>query len=95
MTVFIHGLPAPQAPDTTHPSRRRLWAACWRGEEPAETLALVDGALVEQLFYDLWALGWTDAQIAQHTRHTTYTVARIRARLGLAANTVRRRKAVA
>lgn len=40
----------------------------------------------ERLFAELHFLGWTDLQMAEHTRTTPYTTARIRDRLGLVAN---------
>lgn len=40
----------------------------------------------EQLFTDLWALGWSDLEMAEHTRTSLYTTARIRDRLGLRPN---------
>ena len=63
---------------------QRLRAACWRGEEPAEALTLIDPGGVDHLVYDLWLQGWTDVEIATHTSMTTYTTSRIRERLGLA-----------
>lgn len=72
------------APVTTSP---RLYAAALRGDLPAE--ALVPGDQ-ERLLVALWALSWTDVQIATHARWTTYVVGRIRDRLGLAPNGIRR-----
>ena len=60
-------LPAPQ-PTPPRRSARRRWAACYRGTEPAEALDARDR---EDLIYDLHALGWTDLQIALHTRTTS------------------------
>jgi hypothetical protein len=40
----------------------------------------------ERLFAELHALGWTDLEMAEHTRTTPYTTARIRDRLGLRPN---------
>jgi hypothetical protein len=40
----------------------------------------------ERLFAELHVLGWTDLQMAEHTRTTLYTTARIRDRLGLSPN---------
>jgi hypothetical protein len=37
---------------------------------------------------ELWGHGWTDVQIAIHTKWTSYTVGRIRDRLGLAPNRI-------
>ncbi len=59
------------------------WHRCCLGEFPAEALTTSDRA---DLVADLHALGWTDVDIASHTKQTTYTTARIRARLGLTAN---------
>jgi hypothetical protein len=65
-------------------TRQRQYDACWRGEEAAEVLRPADR---ERLVEDLWDQGWTDVEIATHTRMTTYTTARIRTRLGLDART--------
>jgi hypothetical protein len=75
-------------PEACQPIRpragHRLWVRCWEGREPAEALPTKDR---EDLVWDMVdQLGWTDHEIAQHTRLTSYTVARIRARLGLPAN---------
>jgi hypothetical protein len=83
MTPAVHGRPDPPRPDTSPLCRRHLRAACWAGREPAESLEPADR---EQLVYELWALGWTDVEIAAHTRMSTYTTGRIRDRLGLVAN---------
>ena len=40
----------------------------------------------ERLFTELHALGWTDLEMAEHTRTTPYTTVRIRERLGLRPN---------
>jgi len=71
-------------PDT----RAQLQIACWLGELPAEALTTVER---EYLLFDLWSEGWTDVEIACHTRMTLYTTGRIRARLGLAAHPARER----
>ncbi|MER5388355.1 hypothetical protein [Saccharopolyspora sp. NPDC002686] len=60
---------------------RARYRACLLGEQPAEVL---DQADRERLVLALHALGWTDVQIAAHTRMTAYTTARIRTRIGLA-----------
>jgi hypothetical protein len=70
--------------------RVRLIDACRRGTQPAE---LLDPAQREHLVYDLWCDGWTDVEIATHTRMTTYTTGRIRDRLGLAAHPTSKRGA--
>jgi hypothetical protein len=64
-------------------SRRALWLACWEGRLPAEILHPRDR---EDIVWHLVGHGWTDREIAEHTRMTEYTTARIRARLGLAPN---------
>lgn len=71
-----HSRGAAPAPGTSP----TLYRACLAGQEPAEAL---DRADRQHLVYDLWRLGWTDAEIATHTRMSTYTAARIRARIGL------------
>ena len=64
----------------------KLWVRCLEGREPAESLPRIDRAdLVWHLVHDL---GWTDGEIAEHTRMTDYTTARIRDRLGLKPNPV-------
>ena len=75
-------------PATAPISRARLQIECWKGELPAEVLTTVER---EHLVYELWLDGWTDVEIATHTRMTTYTTGRIRARLGLAAHPARER----
>lgn len=67
--------------------RRRLLELCRAGQAPAEALDVRDR---EQLVRELWAEKLTDAEIAEHTRMTTYTAARIRDRLGLAAHRARK-----
>lgn len=62
---------------------------CLAGREPAEVL---NGRQRYLLLAELHALGWTDLDIAIHTRWTVYTVARIRDGLGLAANSTALRK---
>ena len=66
--------------------RLRLYERALAGDEPAEAL---DTDLRELLVTTLHARGWSDVQIAAHTRQTTYTTARIRARLDLPANPAR------
>ncbi|MEV6897489.1 hypothetical protein [Amycolatopsis sp. NPDC051372] len=81
MGYRVHGRTVPAEPPGVAPiSYRKLLAACWSGDLPAEQLEPVDR---ETLVYDLWSAGWTDVEIATHTRLTTYTTARIRDRLGL------------
>jgi len=60
------------------------WRACCAGELPAEALSTRDR---EDLLAELHGLGWTDREIAEHTRLSTYTTARLLDRLGLAPNT--------
>lgn len=64
-------------------SSKARWTAACEGKLPAESLSTRDR---EDLVYDLHQLGWSDGQIAEHTRMTTYTTARIRDRLGMRAN---------
>lgn len=53
------------------------------GLEPAEVLPPAER---DRLMRILCGYGWTDVHIAVHTLWTTYTVVRIRERLGLIAN---------
>lgn len=64
-------------------SEQQLWLRCCFGLEPAELLDTQDR---EDLVAELWGRGWTDTQIATHTRMTTYTTGRIRHRLQLPPN---------
>lgn len=84
MTLRIARHPPAAAPI----SRTRLQIACWKGELPAEILTPAER---ERLVHELWGYGWTDVEIACHTRMTTYTTGRIRARLGLAAHPAQER----
>lgn len=59
------------------------WHRCCLGEFPAEALTPGDR---EDLIRQLHQLGWSDVDIAIHTKQSTYTTARIRERLGLAPN---------
>lgn len=61
--------------------QRELWQACVRGEEPAESL---EPWQRENLVAELVGRGWSDLQIALHTRMSLYTTVRIRRRLELA-----------
>lgn len=71
--VLIRAIPGPE-----QPTRYR---AALEGSTPAEVLTTEDrGRLVGELY----AHGWSDVQIAAHTRMTTYTTTRIRGALGLA-----------
>lgn len=62
---------------------RALYRACVAGTVPAEALPT---RLRERLVDELVRHGWTDIEIAAHTRMTTYTTARIRDALGLEPN---------
>lgn len=64
-------------------SNHKLWLACWEGTEPAEALSTRDR---EDLVWRLHEQGLTDLEIAEHTRMTDYTTARIRERLGMKPN---------
>lgn len=66
-----------QAP---RPSPTGRYRAALAGQTPAETLRVDER---ERLVATLHRCGWTDAQIAAHTRMTLYTTGRIRTRLGL------------
>lgn len=94
MSAIEHGdgRTLPPRPDTRPVARAALAARCRRGDEPAEAL-LAAGMrdTHDRLIRELWAAGWTDVEIAAHTRHTTYTVDRIRRRLDLTANDTRPR----
>lgn len=63
------------------------YLACLYGQLPAEVLPT---HLRARLLARLHGEGWTDVEIAAHTRMTLYTTARIRKRLGLSPNTVER-----
>ncbi|WP_027947189.1 hypothetical protein [Amycolatopsis taiwanensis] len=78
MAIHLHTTEPPGGRPIT---AQELYNACWRGELPAEVLRAADR---ERLVEDLWDQGWTDVEIATHTRMTTYTTARIRTRLRLA-----------
>ena len=76
---------SPTVPDTQPQHRAYLIRACLRGTEPLEVLA-VAGMHTDRdaLLAEFTRRGWTVAQIAQHTRMTTYTVGRLVGQLGLA-----------
>lgn len=76
-TVIELGLPAEDR------SGRLLWLRCCAGLEPAEALHARDR---EDLVAELVRRGWSDLQIAEHTRMTCYTTARIRRAVGMPAN---------
>lgn len=69
----------PRSPTTnTH-----RYNAAYAGEIPGEVLSLKDS---DRLVAELHDLGWSDVEIATHTRWSTYTVARKRGRIGLQPN---------
>lgn len=63
-------------------SGRLLWSLCCAGKEPAEALDPRDR---EDLVAALVARGWSLVEIAALTRMSTYTTARIAARIGASA----------
>lgn len=65
----------PERPFTYHSARA--------GKEPAEALTPNDR---RRLVRELHAKGMTDVEIAEHTRQTTYTAARIRREMWLEPN---------
>jgi hypothetical protein len=79
VTLYLHAGELGR-PDIAPIARERLYSACYRGEMPAEAL---DTSSREDLVYALWTKGWTDVEIAAHTRMSTYTTARIRTQIGL------------
>jgi hypothetical protein len=81
VSIYIH-TETPGAPCTAPITRDRLYRACFAGDLPAEILD--DPADRARLVRELWSYGWSDVEIATHTRQTTYTTGRIRARLDLA-----------
>lgn len=68
------------AEEIEHPLQ---YAAALAGREVAEALTAPDRA---RLVRQLHGRGWTDVQIAQRTRMTTFTTGEIRSRLGLLPN---------
>ena len=84
--------PVPGNPVPVNYAYRLTWLACCRGDEPAESLSTRDR---EDLVYALVVRGWSDMEIAAHTRLTEYTTVRIRSRLGLAGNHPQHEQAVA
>lgn len=76
----------PRVRFTARPTPRSgwlLWDLACAGREPAEVLDPLDR---EDLVWGLHGRGYTDTEIAVHTRMSTYTATRIRSRLGLPAN---------
>lgn len=63
--------------------QRLMFRAALDGRVPAEAL---DQPWRDRLVTRLHRRGWTDMDIAAWTRTTTYTIARIRGRLGLTPN---------
>lgn len=63
------------------------YRGCLSGQLPAEGLTTTDR---EQLLRVLYRRGWSDLEVAVHTRMTLYTTVRIRNRIGLKANTKKR-----
>ena len=55
------------------------------GQIPADALTTEDRQRLVTAFHKH---GWTDVEVASYTRMSTYTTARIRERLGLAANKI-------
>lgn len=78
MAIHLHATEPPSGRPRT---RQQLYDACWRGEEPAESLDTEDRDL---LVHELFTQNWTVIQIAYHCRMSTYTTGRIWERLGLA-----------
>lgn len=86
--VVLDRFTRPTVPDEIVPvaaprSGRELWLRACHGLEPAEALDPRDR---EDLVAELVVRGWSDVQIAEHTRMSTYTTGRIRDRLQLAPN---------
>jgi hypothetical protein len=73
-----------QPPDVRPLHRAYLLRACKNGREPLEVLA-AEGMHDDRdaLLCEWVRRGWTPAQIAQHTRSTTYTVGRLLDRIGV------------
>jgi hypothetical protein len=66
-----------------HSARASLVRAVLAGREPAEALPRREREDLMCAWHDA---GWTDVEIAAHTRWSTYTVGRIRSALGLRPN---------
>jgi hypothetical protein len=77
-----HGRDGMSAPPLTD---ERLYQACLDGREPADILR---SSWRDELVHKLHRRGWTDVEIATHTRMTTYTTARIRSRMKLQPNVI-------
>lgn len=73
-------------PETRPHALQQQLDRCRAGVEPAEALPAYAR---DWLVAELHDRGWTDLEIAAHTRMTTYTTARIRGRLGLPPNQMR------
>jgi DNA-binding NarL/FixJ family response regulator len=63
---------------------RIAWRLALDGQLPADALQTTDR---QTLVLVLHQRGWSDVEIATHTRMSTYTTARIRERIKLAPNT--------
>lgn len=61
------------------------WRLALDGDLPADALSTLDRHALVLVLHNR---GWTDVEIASHTRMSTYTTARIREGLGLAANKI-------
>lgn len=64
----------PSLADAEPRSPIHTWNACCAGREPAEALDWRDR---EDLFVGFWEARWSLEAIAEHTRSTSYTVARV------------------
>jgi hypothetical protein len=62
------------------------WRLALDGDLPADALSTVDRRALVLVLHNC---GWTDVEIASHTRMSTYTTARIREGLGLAGNKIK------
>lgn len=66
---------------------RSLYKACLEGRAPAETLPTAQRSLLVRVLH---SRGFTDLEIAEHTRMSLYTTARIRQRCELLPNIERK-----
>lgn len=80
--------PAYEPPPDTRPLHRaHLVGLCRRGEEPLESLAVAGMYGDRDRLLSSWLrAGWSVAEIAQHTRSTTYTIGRLVGRLHVHTN---------
>lgn len=81
--VVVGSGPAPERPGTAPRALRKLFDQCRGGVLPAEILPAYAR---DWLVHELHGMGWSDVEIATHTRMSTYTTGRIRDRLGLEPN---------